>query len=154
MAQLKMKDYTNAIMIEPPRNAWGLQTVKIKGSDLYPGMVVTQTGETVPEVVSVGSEDDVTYGVLLDDADHGLDVVYTAGDFVTCMLAGSGGACWTYLKAGVASIHVGTRIVSDANTGIYSIINEAMIYENVGLIIEYSATDGSNDRPAKVVLSG
>ena len=153
MAQLKMKDYTNAIMIDPPKNSWGIQTVKIQGSDLYPGMVVTQTGETVPEVVSVGTGNDVTYGVLLDDADHGLDVVYTAGDFVSCMLAGSGGACWTYLKASQASVHVGTRIHSDAGTSIYSIIDESMLFENVGLIIEYSATV-ANDRPVKVVLSG
>ena len=154
MAQLKMKDYTNTIMIEPPRNAWGLQTVKIKGSDLYPGCPVTQTGETVPEVVSGGTANDVFYGVLLDDADHGLDVVYTAGDFVTCMMAGSGGACWTYLKANEGSVHVGTRLHTDAGTGIYTIIAESMLYENVGLIIEYSATDASNDRPVKVVLSG
>ncbi len=148
-----MVDVTNAILIEPPRNAWGIQTVKIKGADLYPGHAVTQTGETVPEVVSSGTANDVFYGILLDEADGGLDAVYTAGDRVECMLAGSGGACWTWAKASAGELHVGTRLHTDAGTGVFSIIGESMLFENVGLVIEYSA-DVANDRPVKVVLSG
>ena len=153
MAKLKMKDYTNAILIEPPRNAWGIQTVKIKGSDLYPGHPVTQTDETVPEVVSPASLQDVFYGILLCAEGHGLDVIYTAGDFVPCLMAGSGGACWTWLKAAESTVQVGTRVHAEA-TGTYCVILESMLYENVGLVIEYSATDASDDRPIKVVLSG
>jgi len=154
MAKLLMKDYTNAIMIEAPKNAWGLQTVKIKGADLYPGHAVTQTGETVPEVVSSGTANDVFYGILLDKPGHGLDEVFTAGETVTCMVNGSGGACWTWAKAGVADLDVGHILHTDAGTGVYSIIGEGGLFETVGRVIEYSATDATNDRPVKVVLSG
>ena len=153
MAKLKMKDYTNAILISPPCNSWGIQSVKIKGADLYPGHAVTQTGEAVPEVVSSGTANDVFYGVLLDVPDKGIDVIFSAGDIVPCALAGSGAAVWTWVKASAGALQVGTRLHTDAGTGVYSIIGENMLFENVGLVIEYSA-DVANDRPAKVVLSG
>ncbi len=150
-----MKDYTNAIMIEPPPNAWGLQTVKIGEAGLYPGMAVTQTGETVPAVVYGATANDVFYGILLDSANVGLDEAFTANDVATCMIAGSRGACWSYAKTNVASLIVGTRLHTDTATpGRYLVINEAMLFENVGLVIEYSATDGSNDRPIKIALTG
>jgi len=155
MAQLKMKDYTNSIMIEKPPNAWGLQTVTIGETGLYPGMAVTQTGETVPTVVYGAAADDVFYGILLESADQGIDEAFAVGDTATCMIAGSRGACWSYAKANVASMFPGTRLHTDTGTpGRYLVINEAMLYENVGLLIEYSATDASNDRPIKIVLSG
>jgi len=153
MAKLKMKDQTNAILIDPPKNSWGIQTVKIKGADLYPGHAVTQTGETVPEVVSSGTANDVFYGVLLDVPDKGIDVVFAAGAFVPCAIAGSGAAVWTWAKASAGALHVGTRLHTDAGTGVFAIIGENMLYENIGLVIEYSA-DVANDRPVKVVLSG
>ena len=153
MAKLKMKDVTNAILIDPPNNSWGIQTVKIKGADLYPGHPVTQTGETVPEVVSSGTANDVFYGILLDIPDADIDAVFAAGDFVPCLMAGSGGAAWTWGKASLGALQVGTRLHTDAGTGTYCIIGENMLFENVGLVIEYSA-DVANDRPVKVVLSG
>ena len=155
MAKLEMKDYTGSIMIEPPKNAWGLQTVKIKGAALYPGFPVTQTGEAVPEVVTPASADNVFYGILLDKPGNGVDELFTAGETATVMMNGSGGACWTYVLTGVATMFPGTRVHCDATTPTaYCIIGENMLYENVGLCIEYSATDAVNERPIKVVLSG
>ena len=154
MAKLSMKDYTGAIMIEPPKNAWGLQTVKIKGADIYPGIPVTQTGEAVPEVVTSGTADDVFYGIVLDKPGNGIDELFAAGETATVMMNGSGGACWTYAKTGVATMFPGTRLHTDAGTGIYCIIGEGMLYENVGLVIEYTATSATDDRPVKVVLCG
>ena len=154
MASLEMKDYTNAIMIEPPPNAWGLQTVKIGEAGLEPGYPVTQTGEAVPAVVSGATANDVFYGVLLDSADVGIDEAFTSGDVATCMMAGSRGACWSWAKAGVANLIVGTRMHIDAATPTKFLIpTEGMLFENAGLVIEYSATDAA-DRPIKVALTG
>ena len=153
MAKLKMVDYTNSIMIDPPTNAWGLQTVKIGETCLFPGYPVTQTGETVPAVVTSGSANDVFYGVLLDSADVGLESEFENGAVATCMVAGSRGACWSWAKASVANLIVGTRLHTDAGTGKFLIIGEAMLYENAGLVIEYSATSAS-DRPIKIALTG
>ena len=155
MVKLNMKDYTGAIMIEPPKNAWGLQTVKIKGAGLYPGYPVTQTGEAVPEVITPAAANDVFYGILLDKPGNGIDELFTAGETATAMMNGSGGACWTYAKTGVATMYPGTRLHIDATAaGPFCIIGENMLFENVGLLIEYSATDASDDRPIKVVLCG
>lgn len=154
MAQLKMKDYANAIMIEPPPNAWGLQTVKIGEAGLEPGYPVTQTGETVPAVVYGATANDVFYGILLDSADVGLDEAFTANDVATCMIAGSRGACWTWAKASVANLIVGTRMHQNTATPTkFLVVDETMKFESAGLVIEYSATSAS-DRPIKLVLSG
>jgi len=154
MARLNMKDYTNAIMIEPPPNAWGLQTVKIGEAGLRPGYPVTQTGETVPSVVYGATANDVFYGILLDSADVGIDETFANNAVATCMVAGSRGACWSYAKASVGNLHVGTRMHQDADTpGRFLVVNEAMLYENAGLVIEYSATSAS-DRPIKIALTG
>ena len=152
MAKLLMKDYTASIMIEPPKNGWGLQTVIIGGADLYPGHPVTQTAETPPTVASPASANDVFYGILLDKIGKGIDEVFTAGESATVMLNGSGGACWTWLIAADATVFPGTRLHMAA--GVYCTIAETMLFENVGLIIEYSLTDASDDRPVKVVLCG
>ena len=155
MAQLKMKDYCNSILIEPPEHAWGLQTVKIGEAGLYPGYPVTQTGETVPAVVFGASASDVFYGILLESADVGLDEVFAVDAVATCLIAGSRGACWTFMKANDGAVHVGTRVHQDAdNAGHFCLVIETMMYESIGLVIEYSANDASNDRPIKVVLSG
>ncbi len=154
MAKLNMKDYANSIKIEAPRSAWGIQTVQIGQTGLYPGYPVTQTGETVPAVVYGATADDVLYGILLDDGDMDLDGEFTSGDPASCMIAGSRGTCWSWAKASVANLQVGTRMHQDSGTpGRFLVINEAMLYENAGLVIEYSATSAS-DRPIKLVLSG
>ena len=155
MAKLKMVDYTNSIMIDPPPNAWGLQTVKIGETGLYPGYPVTQTGETVPAVVTSAAADDVFYGILLDSADQGIEQPFAVNDVATCMIAGSRGACWSWAKASVANLIVGTRLHTDSAgaTDRYLVVNEAMLYENAGLVIEYSATSAS-DRPIKIALTG
>ena len=154
MAQLLMKDYTASIMIEPPKNAWGLETVIIGEADLYPGMPVTQSGETVPAVVYSATAGDIFYGILLDSLGKGIDEAFASGDTATCMMAGSRGACWTYLKANEGTVFPGTRLHTDVAVGRYCLILETMLAENVGLVIEYSLTDAGNDRPVKVVLSG
>ena len=155
MAQLKMKDYTNSILIEAPPHAWGIQTVTIGEAGLYPGMAVTQTGETVPSVVYGATANDVFYGILLDSADQGIDEAFSSGDTASCMIAGSRGACWSYAKSGVATMFAGTRLHTDTGTpGRYLVIAETMLYENVGLCIEYSATSATDDRPIKIALTG
>jgi len=150
-----MVDYTNSIMIDPPPNAWGLQTVKIGETGLFPGYPVTQTGETVPAVVTSAAANDVFYGILLDSADSGIEQEFDLNAVATCMVAGSRGACWSWAKASVANLIVGTRLHTDSAgaTDRYLVINEVMLYESAGLVIEYSATSAS-DRPIKIALTG
>ena len=140
------------ILIDAPKNAWGLQTFITKGVDILPGVPVTMTGETAPEVVTVGTANDVTLGVVLCNPGHDIDLAYAAGVEVTVAMAGSGAAVWTYAKANVADLFAGASLHTDAGTGIYSIIGENMLFEWVGRVIEFSATDASDDRPVKVVL--
>lgn len=154
MAKLKMADYTGGILIEAPRSAWGIQTVEIGEAGLYPGYPVTQTGETVPAVVYGAAASDVFYGILLENADDEIETEFTSGDRASCLIAGSRGSCWSWAKASVASLQVGTRLHQDtAGPSHFLIVVETMAYENAGLVIEYSATS-TDDRPVKICLTG
>ena len=150
-----MADYGGRVLIEAPKNAWGIQTFTIKGADIYPGIPVTQTGETGSEIVSCATANDVFCGVVLCNPDHDPDTAYTAGDRVEVALNGSGAVVWTFVKAAVAALVVGHILHADAATPtVYCIIGEGGLFETVGRVIEASPTDGANDRPVKVVLCG
>lgn len=152
MAILAMSTYTGSILIEAPKNAWGIQTFTCTTTTVFPGSLVTGTGETPPDVVVVGTANDITLGVALCKPGHDIDTAYAAGESIPVAMAKSGAAVWTWLKANEASVFAGTPVLSDAATGVFVIIGEGALYEHLGHIIEYSATDASDDRPVKVVL--
>ena len=149
-----MADYGGSVLIEAPKNAWGIQTFKVVGADIKPGIPVTQTGQTSPEIVTCGTAADVFLGVVLCMPNHDPDTAYTAGDRVDVAMSGSGAAVWTFLKQNEGDVFPGHILNTDAGTGIFSIIGTGGIQECVGRVIEVSLTDAANDRPVKVVLCG
>ena len=151
MAILALSTYANKVLIEAPSRASGIKTFSATTTTIFPGYVVTATAETDPDVVVVGTANDVTTGVALCKPNHDIDTAYAAGEFFPVALAGSGAVVWTYLKASAGAAVVGTPILTDAGTGVFSIIGEGALYEYVGKVWEYSA-DQANDRPVKVVL--
>ena len=153
MAIKPFSDYTGKILIEAPPSALGIKTFSATTTTIFPGYVVTATGETDPDVVVVGTANDVSTGVALCKPGHDIDSAYAAGEFFPVALCGSGAVVWTHLKTGEASAVVGTPILTDAGTGIFSIIGEGALYEHVGFLIEYTATDASDERPVKVRLT-
>lgn len=153
MARHDLSTYTQKVLIEAPPSALGIKTFSCTAATVYPGYVVTTTGETDPDVVITGAANDVATGIALLKPNHDIDTAYAAGEFIPVALCGSGAAVWTYLKTGVASVVVGTPIHSDGATpSAYGIIGEGRLYEHIGLILEYSATDASDDRCVKVRL--
>ena len=154
MARQDLSAYAEKVLIEAPPTALGIKTFSCTTNTVYPGYVVTTTGETDPDVVVIGAADDVSTGIALLKPNHDPDTAYAAGEFIPVALCGSGAVVWTYLKRGVASVVVGTPIHNDGGTPtVYGIVGEGRLYEHIGFIIEYSATSATDDRLVKVRLS-
>lgn len=153
MAIIALSTKANKVLIEAPPSALGIKTFSATTTTIFPGYVVTATGETDPDVVVVGTANDVSTGVALCKPGHDIDTAYGAGDFFPVALCGSGAVVWTYMKANAGAVLAGTGILTDAGTGVFSIIGEGALFEHVGFVIEYSADDASNDRPVKVRLT-
>ena len=152
MAILALSTYANKVLIEAPSRASGIKTFSATTTTIFPGYAVTATGETDPDVVVVGTANDVTTGIALCKPNHDPDTAYAAGEFFPVALTGSGAVVWTFLKANAGDAVVGAPVITDAGTGTFSILGE-LIFEYVGRVWEFSANDASDDRPIKVVLN-
>jgi len=152
MAIIALSTRANKVLVEAPKSASGIKTFSATTTTIFPGYLVTTTGETDPDVVVVGTANDVSTGVALCKPNHDIDSAYAAGEFFPVALCGSGAVVWTFLKASGGAVLAGTPLLSDAGTGVFSIIGEGGLYEHVGICVEYDA-DETDDRPVKVRLS-
>lgn len=174
MAQGTMSQYTGRIQWHPPRHESGILPRRINGAAAYPGMVMTATGETDPDVYIPDGNDDVTLGILLDRADKAIDSIIADNSWVDVMTTRCGGGAWGFVDDDEGAIEPWTALY---NTGadddgylevlavtaapttyddstVQGIIDYLEAYEHryVGRAATYQADQGANDVPIKVLM--
>ena len=92
-----MNDYTNAILIEPPTSAMGLQTFKIgTANTIMPGWAVTNVGEAEGWCTNPNAGDNSVIGIVLDSDLAPLDERIPGGVLVTVAMKGSNAVVYVY----------------------------------------------------------
>ncbi|MHC4645069.1 MAG: hypothetical protein ACYTBJ_06190 [Planctomycetota bacterium] len=174
MAIGTMSQYTARIQWHPPKKAAGILPRRVNGTTLKPGMVVTATGETDPDVFIPDGNDDVSLGIALDRADKALDTAFADNIWIDVMTTRCGGGAWGFVDDDTGAIEPWTALY---NTGadddgflevlvvtaapttyddstIQGIIDylEAAEHRYVGRAATYQADQGSTDVPLKVLM--
>lgn len=174
MTRGTMSQYTGKIMWRSPNNQAALLSRRVDGSALYPGMTVTASGETDPDVYIPDGNDDVTLGIALDRADLALDSAFTDNDWISVLGVRSGGGAWGFVDDNEGAIEPWTALY---NTGvdddgflevmavtaapttyddatIQGIIDylESAEHRYVGRAATEQADQGSDDVPLKVLM--
>ena len=114
MALGTMSHYTGKIMWHPPRSEAAMIQARVNGSASFPGMVMTNEGETEPDCAIPDGDDDRTLGILLERADQPIDDVIDDGSWVTLMPPRSGGGAWGFVDDDEGAL---LRWVALYNTG-------------------------------------
>jgi hypothetical protein len=174
MALGTMANYTGAIMWRSPNNIAGMSTRRVDGSALYPGFVVTATGETDPDVYIPDGNDDVSLGIALDRADKDIGTAFADNSWIQVLHVRSGGGAWGYVDDAAGALEPWTALY---NTGadddglleplkvtaapttyddatVQGIIDylESAEHRYVGRAATEQADQGSTDVPIKVLL--
>ena len=174
MAIGTMSQYTARIMWQPPRSEAGMESRRVNGSTLKPGMIVTATGETDPDVFIPDGDDDVSYAVALDRADKPLDTAFDDDLWIVCLKVRSGGGAWVFVDDDEGAIEPWTALY---NTGgdddgfvevlqvtaapttyddatIQGIVDYLESHEHryVGRAATFQGDQGSTDTPLKCLL--
>ena len=169
-----MANYTGAILWRSPKNMAGMGSHRVNGSGLYPGMVVTETGQTAPDVYIPDGNDDVSLGIVLDNADADIDTAFSDNDVVTVAYVRSGAGVWGYLDDDEGALAIWTAVYSTGadddgyleklavtaapttydDATIQGIIDylESAELRYVGRCATAAADQGSDDVPQKVLL--
>ena len=114
MALGTMSHYTGKVMWHPPRDEASMIQARINGSGAYPGMVMTNEGETEPDCYIPDGNDDRTLGILLDRADKAIDSAIADGSWVTLMPPRCRGGAWGFVDDDEGAL---LRWVALYNTG-------------------------------------
>ena len=108
MADETMSTYTKKIIHEP--GALAPMAVKINGSTIKAGFVVTAVGETFGTdgatrdvALCTVATTHVPYGVVLQEPDVDMDTAHTDGDAARVARIGSGSVVWCFLKTSAAT---------------------------------------------------
>lgn len=169
-----MSNYTGAIMWRSPDNMAGIQPRRVNGSGLYPGMVVTDTGQTAPDCYIPDGNDDISLGLVLDRADKGVDTVFADNDWCEVMMRRSGGGAWGIVDDDEGALVPWTALYSTgadddgflevlAVTAAPTTYDDATIqgildylesaeHRYVGVAATSQADQGSTDVPIRVLL--
>lgn len=136
MATTAMNTYSYSILVKegihPP------VTMREDGGEVFPGMPVTCTGETFPDVCLPDGAGDSVFGVagLLENQDIG--TVYTDNDEIPVYVCGHGAIVRMYHAANGGSIVAGDIIVAQT-------IEAAGHVEPLSKALEDTATAGDTD---------
>lgn len=174
MAIGTMSQYTGQIMWHPPRHEAGLIPKRVNGSTLKPGMVVTSSGETDPDVFIPDGDDDVSEGIALDRADKDIDNVFADDLWITVMQVRAGGGAWGFVDDDEGAIEPWTALYStgaddDGFLEVLQVTAAPTTYDDATIqgIIDYleshehryvgraatpQADQGSTDVPIKVLM--
>jgi len=184
MAIGTMASYTGEICVnrsEAP--SWGITTAVVAGaSEVYPGHIVTSTGNTAPDVARADADGDVSMGIALDgkgisiDASTKLeiDTYFPDNEPIEVARVGSRLICWAYADDAVAAQVAGTPVYNTGvdDDGFFEVLptidvdtafSEAGLQGNfdaitnglkgyVGRLYEDIADQGTTDTPEKVIL--
>lgn len=174
MAKGTMAQYTGAILWQPPKNAAGMVSKRTNGASVFPGAVVTSSGETDPDVALPDGNDDVSEGIALNNADADIDTAFGDNTTITVLQVRSGGGAWGFVDDDEGAIEPWTALYSTGadddgflevlqvtaapttydDATIQGIIDylEAAEHRYVGRAATYQADQGSTDVPIKVLL--
>lgn len=114
MARGTMANYTGKIMWQPPRSEAGMLPRRTNGALVFPGAVVTATGESDPDVALPDGDDDVSLGIALDRADKDIDTVFPDNTWITALMVRSGGGAWVFADDAAGALEPWTALY---NTG-------------------------------------
>ena len=131
-------------------HAWG----KVAGTDIYPGSIVTKTGETIqtPTLDIPGAVDEVVFGVVGLLPNHDIDTVYTAGTMVPVHRKGSGDVVWIHATAGDGDKVEGSPLMhSHAGADGFALGGE-LVNEYAGQAYRGADVDATNDTPMLMLL--
>lgn len=174
MALGTMSQYTGAIMWQPPRSEAGMLPRRANGTAIFPGMVVTATGETDPDVALTDGNDDVSLGIALNRADKAIDDNFADNVWITVLMVRSGGGAWGFVDDDEGALEPWTALYSTGadddgllealavtaapttydDATIQGIIDylEAHEHRYVGRAATFQGDQGSTDVPLKVLL--
>jgi len=174
MAQGTLSQYTGKVMWHPPRHESGILPRRTNGTSIDPGMVVTATGETDPDVALPDGDDDVSLGIALDRADKDIDTAFADNVWIDVMTVRCGGGAWGFVDDDEGAIEPWTALYSTGgdddgylevlavtaapttydDATIQGIIDYLESHEHryVGRAATYQADQGSNDVPIKVLM--
>jgi hypothetical protein len=147
---------------------------RTNGTAIDPGMIVTASGETDPDVALPDGNDDVSLGIALDRADKDIDTAFADNVWITVLTVRSGGGGWVFVDDDEAAIEPWTALYNTGadddgyvevlqvtaapttylNTTIQAIVDylEAHEHRYVGRAATYQADQGSTDTPLKCLL--
>lgn len=169
-----MSNYTGQILWRSPNNMAGIERRRINGAAAYPGMVVTDTDQTAPDVYLPDGNDDISLGIVLDRADKGVDTVFADNDWCEVATVRSGAGAWGIVDDDEGALKIWTALYSTGadddgfvevmavtaapttydDATIQGIIDylEAAEHRYVGRAATGQADQGSTDTPLKILL--
>lgn len=174
MAKGTMANYTGKILWRSPDNQAGLISKRTNGTSVFPGAVVTSTGETDPDVALPDGDDDVSEGIALDRADMDIDSTFADDTTITVAQTRSGAGVWGFVDDDEGAIEPWTALYSTGadddgylevldttsvpstydDSTIQTIVDELGSAEHryVGRAATHQGDQGSTDVPIKVLM--
>lgn len=153
MAKTLMSTVTRQILFQSGHTPhdWG----KVAGTDIYPGCIVTKTGETIqtPTIDIPGAVDEVVFGVVGLLPNHDIDTVYAADTMVPIHTKGSGEVVWIWATAGDGDkVELAPLMHSHAGADGFALAGE-LVNEYAGLAYRGADVDATDDTPMLMQLS-
>jgi hypothetical protein len=152
MAKVALSTVTHQILEEIGQE--GPITAIVTGADIYPGSVVTQTGETLgtASIDIPGAADESVLGIvgLLSRWDIG--TAYTAGMSVPVYRKGSGTKAWSHIQAAEADAKQSTPLNHTAASADGYVIAGELLNEYVGIVHKDVDADATDDVPVLIHL--
>ena len=148
MAKTLMSTITYQILEEIGQE--GPITAIVSGTDIYPGSIVTQTGETISTATIdiPGAADEITLGIVGLLPNHDIDVAYADGDVVPVYRKNSGTKAWGHITANNGDGKQGTPYMhSHAGADGFALTGE-LINEYLGILHKDCVVDATDDTPA------
>jgi hypothetical protein len=130
---------------------------RVNGStELYPGRVATETGETYPDVSGCDADSsDIPLGVVDLKPGHDIDTAYDDNEWIPIIPVGSGIGVYV-LRIGTAcgvAVASGDHVGGASEQGKVMKISTSVELYAVGTVAYPEAADTSNDTVIKIWLS-
>lgn len=145
MAKALMSTVTNQILFASGNTGprWGV----VAGTDIYPGSIVTMTGETIhtPTLDIPGAIDEVPIGIVGLLPNWDIDTVYVAGMIVPVHEVGTEAVVFGHIQANDGDKKAGDVLMhSHASADGYALLGE-LRNEYVGTVYEDCTVDATDD---------
>ncbi len=152
MAKVELSTITHQILEEIGRE--GPITCIVTGADIFPGSIVTQTGETLgtANIDIPGAADEIVLGIVGLNPNHAIGDAYTAGDVVLVYRKGSGTKAWSHIQAAETDVKQGSPLNHSAAGANGYAINGELVNEYVGIAHRDTDADATDDVPILIHL--